>query len=31
MSNYHVRAISKNKRNAFVIFHIPIPVENNEV
>lgn len=27
--NYHVRNISVNGRNASVIFHIPIPVENN--
>lgn len=29
MSNYHVRSISKNGRNANIIFHISIPVENN--
>lgn len=27
--DYHVRAVSKNGRNATVIFHIPIPLENN--
>lgn len=29
MSNYHVKSISPNGRNADVIFHIPIPVESN--
>lgn len=31
MSNYHVRNVSENGRNATVIFHIPIPDENNSV
>lgn len=31
MSNYHVRNISVNGRNATVIFHIPILDENNSV
>ena len=29
MSNYHVRNISANGRNASVIFHVPVPAENN--
>ncbi|MCK5235668.1 MAG: hypothetical protein KAR06_01685 [Deltaproteobacteria bacterium] len=29
MSNYHVKTITPNGRKASVIFHIPIPVENN--
>ena len=29
MSDYHVKEISKNGRRASVIFHIPIPIENN--
>lgn len=29
MSNYHVRGISEDGRYATVIFHIPIPLENN--
>lgn len=31
MSNYHVRSISENGRNANIIFHIPILAENNSV
>lgn len=31
MSNYHVRKMGKDERSAKVIFHIPIPVENNSV
>ena len=29
MSNYHVKSITPNGRKASVVFHIPIPVENN--
>ncbi len=29
MSNYHIRGISKDGRNARVIFHIPIPAMDN--
>ncbi len=31
MSNYHVKNISENGRNATVVFHIPMPDENNSV
>lgn len=31
MSNYHVMDISKGGRSANVVFHIPIPIENNSV
>lgn len=29
MSNYHVKSITPNGRDAQVVFHIPIPIENN--
>ena len=29
MSNYHVKEITADGRKARVVFHIPIPVENN--
>jgi hypothetical protein len=29
MSNYHVRAQNETERSASIIFHIPIPTENN--
>lgn len=29
MSDYHVRSISEDGRKASIIFHIPIPAENN--
>jgi len=29
MSNYHVKTVSEDGRNASVVFHIPVPAENN--
>lgn len=29
MSNYHIKSVTPNGRTANVVFHIPIPVENN--